>query len=240
MKNELLFNIWPYAAALVFSLGLAGRAGSVSVSGPAATGDLTGQRRLWHYSLLLMFLGHLVGLLFPHQVLAWDNVMLRLYPLEGLAFAAGLLTLAGCTGLLWRHLKSADEPATAQVADFVFLALLFVTISSGLLTAALYRWGSSWGVLTLTPYAISVLHGRPTTGLVTEMPFFVRLHVFSSVTLLAVLPFSRVASPLLFVLRTAVTLAAGACSAVIDFGRRIAQDLARKHNPSLWIWPEED
>ena len=240
MKNELLFNIWPYVAALLFPLGLAARTRSRSVPSAAATGNLVVQRHLWHYTLLLLFLGHLLGLIFPRQVLVWDNAMVRLYALEALGFAAGLLTLAGCAGVMWRHLESSDEPAATQVADSVFLALFFASIFSGLLTAALYRWGSSWGALTLTPYVISVLGGHPAARLVAEMPFLVQLHVFSSVTLLAVFPFSRAASLVVFVLRTGLTLGAGAFGVVIDFGRRAAQDLARRHDPSLWIWPEED
>ena len=181
-------------------------------------------------------LGHGGGLLFPQQILLWNTVPVRLYILEGLAFAAGIAALAGWAGVMWRHLGRAGGSAAREVADAAFLSLLFVALLSGLLTAILYRWGSSWGVLTLTPYVRSLASGNPAAALAADLPFFVRLHVFSSMAALAAIPFSRLAPLALVPLHRGLGLLLRPLSAM---GRTVEPAL-RKHNPLERLWPEED
>src|SRR5207249_6521301 len=144
----------------------------------AAAWELFGGGRLWRFSLTLLVAGHFAGLLFPKVVLWWNQSPFRLYLLEGFAFALGLLALLGWIKLLWKHLAQSTGSFLSEVADTVFLALLLVGLLSGSLTALIYRWGSSWGVATLTPYILTVLRGKPLLGFAAEMPFQVQLHVF--------------------------------------------------------------
>ena len=76
----------------------------------------------------------------------------------------------------------------------VFLSLIFIGIISGLLMAGLYRWGSSWGAITLTPYVTSLLRLKPATQFAEQMPFLIRIHLFSTFAALAVLPLTRLAA----------------------------------------------
>jgi nitrate reductase gamma subunit len=115
-----------------------------------------------------------------------------------------------------------------------------VTLLSGLLTAIRYRWGSSWGVSTLTPYGLSLLRGKPAVALVAGMPFLVQVHVFSGFVALAALPFTRVCPLLIVVIRRGFSLAAKPISAVTAWARRMLEMALRKHHPAAWIWPEED
>jgi nitrate reductase gamma subunit len=123
-----------------------------------------------------------------------------------------------------------------ELSDTVFLTLLFVGVFSGLLVAALYRWGSSWGAITLSPYIVSLVRGNPTAGFAVQMPFLVRLHVFSAFAVLAVLPLTRTASFLVFALHRSFVVVGRPISAVV----RAGEAWLRKHNPAPWLWPEED
>ncbi len=238
--NPGLFRVGPYVATIVFFGGLAVRY-ALAHRRDRAAGFAEGQKlfiggRLWRLGVLLLFVGHGAGLLFPQQILLWNTVPVRLYILEGLAFAAGIAALAGWAGVMWRHLGRAAGSAAGEVADAVFLSLLFVALLSGLLTAILYRWGSSWGVLTLTPYARSLASGNPAASLAADLPFLVRLHVFSSLAALAAIPFSRLAPLAMVPLHSALRLLGRPLSAV----RRTLDLSFRKHNPLELLWPEED
>ena len=68
------------------------------------------------------------------------------------------------------------------------------------------------------------------------MPFVVKLHLASAFTALALLPFSSVAPFLIALLHRWFGLLARPFNA----GGRVAEEWLRKHNPAVWIWPEED
>ena len=246
MKTGFIFQIWPYAALALFGAGLAiryafsPRKTTTRALELAEASDLFGGGRLLQISLVMLFVGHLAGLLFPHKILLWNSVPSRLYTLEGLAFALGLSALAGWSGLMWRHLGRSGGSIPRQVADAVFLSLLFAAILSGLLTAILYRWGSSWGVLILTPYGLSLLRGDAAVRLAAEMPFLVQLHVFSGFVALAILPLTRMAPILVAAMVRGLDVITKPASVAVAWARRMVEAGLRRHDPAVWIWPEED
>lgn len=236
MKTALLFQIWPYTAAAAFVAGIMMRC---SLARPATT-PLFARARLLQSSLLLLLLGHLAGLLLPQRILLWNSVPYRLYLLEAFGFAVGLLALGAWSLLMWRHLGSANGSLGMQVADTMFLSVLFVALLSGSLIAVLYRWASSWSVLTLTPYGMSLLSGRPVIALATDMPLLVRLHVFSSFAALALFPVSRLAVVLTIPFTRGSQFILMAVSGLVDLVRGRVNVAARRMNSAGWIWPEED
>src|SRR5581483_8127459 len=82
--------------------------------------------RLMTVSIVLLLAGHLLGLLFPRAVLAWNSSSGRLYLLEGVAFVIGLGALAAWGRATWRHLGRTDASFIVEIADSVFLAMVFV------------------------------------------------------------------------------------------------------------------
>jgi nitrate reductase gamma subunit len=246
MKTSFLFQLWPYASVALFLIGIsiryamARRRADRLALDVAESWDLFGRGRLLLFSLLMLLLGHLAGLIYPHKILLWNSAPSRLYALEGLAFVIGLSALGGWAVLMWRQLGRSGGPVLRQAGDAVFLSLLFVALLSGLLTAARYRWGSSWGVSTLTPYGLSLLRGKPAVALVAGMPFMVQVHVFSGFVALAALPFTRVSPLLIAIISRGFSLAAKPISAVTAWARRMLDMVLRRHHPATWIWPEED
>ena len=246
MQTAFLFQTWPYAAVVLFVAGMAAR--YLGMPGPTSAKrdwpldarDLFRRTALLQISLLLLLLGHLAGLLSPQRVLLWNSSPLRLYALEILGFGAGLSALGGWTLLTWRHVKQSDASIESQAADAFFLSLLFTTLFSGSLTAVLFRWGSSWGVITLTPYVVSLLRGRPAVDLVAGLPFLVRLHVFSAFATLAALPATRLGPVLIVGLRRGLRLTLSPVQVLTDSASKIAEVVARRLDPAIWIWPEED
>jgi len=150
-----------------------------------------------------------------------------------------VIMLVGLIQLMWQHVTrslATTQPRLPEIADYTLLSLLFLATLSGLVTAVLYRWGSSWAIGTVTPYLRSLARGEPATALVQQMPFLVRLHVFTWFALLAVVPFTRGAMVLVAAGdRIGMWLARpiGASGAV---GKRALARLS----PARWLWPEED
>jgi nitrate reductase gamma subunit len=242
MKSGLLFSAWPYIAVSLLVVGLLVRYLLERKQVPAVREEMSeawalfGGSRLWRWSVLLLAAGHAISWLRPQSVLAWNSAPGRLYLLEAVAFAAGLAALAGWTRVLWRHLGRANRSAITELSDTVFLGLLLVGILSGLLMAVLYRWGSSWGVIILTPYIASLTRLNPAAGMTAQMPFLVRRHVSSGFAALAVLPLTRLAAFFVFVLHSAF----GAVGRPVSAVGRAAESWVRRHNPAAWLWPEED
>jgi nitrate reductase gamma subunit len=192
--------------------------------------------RIWWFSVLTLLAGHLAGLLLPRAILSWNVRPGRLYILEGVALAAGLAALISGAALVWRHLGRPSGSVLTEAFDMVFLALALVVIVSGLLVAGVYRWGSSWGVITLTPYVGSLLRGEPVPELAAQMPFLVRLHILATFAALAVIPFTRLATfPLLALYKGQALL-----SQPVRTAENAINSWLSKHNPSAWFWPEED
>jgi len=246
MRNTFLFIVWPYLALAVFAGGLLVR--SMLEPKRTAAGEspwsqawtLIARSKIWCLSLLVLLLAHVVEMLFPSKILLWDSVPLRLYALEGFAFVAGLLGLAGYTVRVWRYLRRSGASVISETADAAFFALLFLGLLSGLLIAVLYRWGSSWGVVTLAPYVLSILRGEPAVEFVTRMPFLVRLHIFSAFAGLAVFPFTRMASLMILPLPhrldpvvKRLTIRVERCHSAVDAW-------LQTYNPTAWIFQDEE
>jgi nitrate reductase gamma subunit len=239
---NFLFSVWPYMSFSLLAVGMAvrylleqKRMDAVKTE-MAEAWSVFGGANVWRAGVALLLVVHAAILLLPQFVLAWDRYPVRLYLLEGIAFIAGLAALAGWAKLTWRQVSHGNRSVITELSDTVFLALLLVAIASGVLMAALYRWGSSWGALVLTPYVASILRGRPAPGLAMQMPFLVRLHVFSAFAMLVVLPLTRLAAFFVFALHSTLALMGRPVSAAIHAAER----WLRRHNPAPWLWPEED
>ena len=242
MTPTFAFAAYPYIALAVFCFGILLRfllvqrqITTVKAKLQEVWAVLDGSK-LWCIGTALLLLGHLIGTAFPRQILSWDKNTIRLYVLEGLLFAIGVVTLASCVGLIWRYLKVSDDSLAVEVATAAFLATTFVALLSGLLMSAFYRWGSFWGVVTLRPYAVSLLQGAPAPKFAMQMPFLVRLHIFSSFTLFALVPFTRLAS---FAVLALHWVTRRMSKSAAEFGDALGMWLQR-YAPTTWIWPEED
>lgn len=147
--------------------------------------------RPFHWGIIVLFFGHLIGFLFPRSVLAWNDVPVRLYILEVSAFAFGLLSLSGLVILIIRRFRvKRIRFVTTKMDVFVYLILL-VQIITGLYVAYFFRWGSSWFAMVLTPYLRSIFMLSPEINAVVALPLMVKIHIVSAYVLIGMIPFTR-------------------------------------------------
>jgi nitrate reductase gamma subunit len=242
VKNSSVFVLWPYVAFASLLAGTLLRTfkmwrhpSELAAQKSEAWAAFRGGK-LWRLSLLVLLTGHLPALLFPGAILRWNSVPARLYALEGFFFVAGCVAVISGSVVVWRQLGRSNSSLLTSAMDAVFLAFLMVGLVSGLAVAVRYRWGSSWGAMTMAPYVLSLLRGEPTIDFAVQMPFLARLHVLSSFAAIAVIPFTRLSTLLVGLIHGAATLAARPLAAA---GTAVGAWLT-KHNPGTLFWPEED
>lgn len=194
---QLLFGAFPYVAILLAAVVTPWRYFGNRFSYSSLSSQFLENRRLfwgsvpWHYGILFVLTGHLVGFLIPRAVLAWNGVPLRLYVLEGTALAFGLLALWGLILLVIRRAAAARIRAVTSAMDVVLLLVLLAQVAAGVGIAVFYRWGSSWYAGFAVPYLWSILRLSPDVALVAHLPFLVQFHVVGAFVVLALLPFTR-------------------------------------------------
>lgn len=241
MKLNPLFGAWPYVALGLLIVGILLRYFLVRQLS-AESMEMTTARKIfrgnvvWRASVILLVSWHFVMLAFPTAVLNWNSRPVRLYALESVLFITAAVALGALVALLRSHLQTNNKSLLPDLCDAAFLTVLFVGLSSGVAMAIFDRWASSWGALILSPYLSSFLHGRPSSDLVLQMPWLVRLHVFSAFATTALFPLSRLSIFVVAGLRRCVSWT-GYCIALPG---RALQPWLRKHNPAAWLWPEED
>jgi nitrate reductase gamma subunit len=245
LPSELLFQVFPYVALLLLVVGLgirhalARRRPEAIRPAADAAWQLFRGSFAWRAGLGITALLHLGFVLVPGSIRAWDGAPLRLYLLEATGLVFGVVALVGLVQVMVRHISTSlaeHHPRVFEVGDYVLLTVMCVAVVSGLASAVVYRWGSAWAIGTVTPYLRSLAAGEPATGLVEQMPFLVRLHVFSWFALIAVVPFTSFASIFIGWGDRLAVLAGHP----ITFAARAGQRVAAEISPAHWLWPEED
>lgn len=200
MSDSLTFLVTPYVC-LALLVGVSAwrvLSGRVHPNGAQEASNGTRPYAWGAVSLALglagLLLGHLIGLLAPERILAWNRVPWRLWLLEGAGLACASLALFGMLLMGVTRLRQGGPGRLIASAAWTVLA---VVLASGLAVALAHRWGSSWYAAVLVPYLRSLLTLDPRLGLVSTLPFAARLHAFSSFILLALVPAAGWLDPLL-------------------------------------------
>ncbi len=197
MIDFVLFAILPYVALAIARVGLVWRYRTNQFSYSTVSSQFLENRQLfwgsvpWHYGIILILLGHLLGILFPSSVMAFNGVPVRLYILEGTGLALGLLVLVGLILLLLRRGTNPRVRAVTSRMDLILLLLLLLSIVTGIGTAIFYRWGSAWYVQTATPYLRSLVTFSLKVEYMASLPLLVKIHAVNAFVILAVSPFTR-------------------------------------------------
>jgi nitrate reductase gamma subunit len=193
----LLFAVWPYLALSIAVVGGLYRYFRDRFSFSSLSSQLLESRQLfwgsvpWHYGIVALLLGHLIGWVLPGGVEAFIGAPVRLYLLEITALGLGLFALLGIVVLIVRRTTSARVRAVTTTMDLLLLILLLFQVAAGLYTALTVRWGSWWYVSNAVPYLNSLLILQPKIQFARTMPLVTQLHLINAFLLVAIFPFSR-------------------------------------------------
>ncbi len=198
--NTLLFGIYPYLAGAVFLIGSWLRYDQAQYTWRAGSSQMlnkTGMRmasNLFHVGILVIFFGHLVGLLTPHWMYA---PFMSAGTKQVLAILVGGIAGAACWyGALLLFRRRLTDPrvrATGSVADLLMIGILFLQVTLGLMTIIPtlgHLDGSNMLLLAEWAQSIVFFKGGAAEHLVGVGLIF-KLHIFLGLTIFLLFPFTR-------------------------------------------------
>ncbi len=199
--NTLLFGYYPYVAISVFFIGSLARYDRDQYTWRTGSSqflradELRLGSNLFHIGILLLFVGHFVGLLTPPAV--YHALGLSTSAKQILAVVAGGVfggvCLKGIIILIRRRLTDARIRATSSRMDIFILLLIGVQLALGLLTLpiSLYHYDGA-NMLLLSEWAQRIVTFRSgAADQISEIGIVFKLHLFLGQTLFLVFPFSR-------------------------------------------------
>ena len=198
--NGFLFGVYPYIALTVFFVGSIFRYDRDPYTWKAGSSQMLSSKgmrigsNLFHVGIILLFFGHLVGLLTPEPVY---HVFMSAGTKQLLAMIAGgvfgVICFIGMVILIHRRLTHPRIKATSKFSDVFILLLLFVQLVLGLLTipeSAKHLDGSS--MVALANWAQSIVIFQPGAAeYIADQALIFKLHIFLGLTMFLVFPFTR-------------------------------------------------
>ena len=199
--NHAVFGWYPYFCLTVFIVASWVRFDREQFTWRSGSSQLLRRRQLiwgsnlFHVGILLIFLGHFVGLLTPIRV--FDAIGISHTAKQWMAIivggVAGVACFIGLTLLVHRRLFDSRIRKTSSFGDIAILLLLYAQLILGLATIPVslnhldghemvkfMTWAQ--GILTLQPGVSS---------LVADAHWIFKLHLFLGMTIFLVFPFTR-------------------------------------------------
>ena len=199
--NHIVFGWYPYLCLIVFLVGSWLRFDREQYTWRTGSSQLLRRRQLmwgsnlFHIGILVIFLGHFVGLLTPirifdalgisHTFKQWMAIVL--------GGVAGIMCFVGITLLVHRRLFDSRIRRTSSFGDIAVLLLLYAQLILGLATIPVslghldghemvkfMTWAQ--GILTLQPGV---------SALVADANPIFKLHLVLGMTIFLVFPFTR-------------------------------------------------
>ncbi|WP_394378571.1 respiratory nitrate reductase subunit gamma [Saccharopolyspora spinosa] len=150
---------------------------------------------LFHFGLLVVIVGHVVGLLVPESWTSALGVSELLYHVVavGLGALAGICTLVGVALLIYRRRRNGPVFSATTVNDKAMYLVLVGAIVLGLLTTVLAN-GITEGYdyrATVSPWFRSIFVLQPDVALMVDVPWSFKAHILVGLLLFALFPFTR-------------------------------------------------
>lgn len=199
--NQILFGIYPYIALTVLIVGSVIRFDREQYTWRSGSSQLLRRKQLvagsvmFHVGILIIFVGHFVGLLTPIWV--FDALGIPHGAKQILAMAvggvAGLLCLAGGLLLLHRRLFDSRIRKTSSFSDIAILVLLMLQLLLGLATIAVSAQHlDGHEMVRFMTWAQGVFTFQPgIADFVADANPIFKAHLVLGMTILLVFPFTR-------------------------------------------------
>ena len=199
--NTFLFGYFPYLCLAVFFLGSLLRFDREPYTWRAGSSQLLRRKQLrwgsnlFHLGVLVIFFGHLFGLLVPiaiYDALGIGHTFKQVMAMT-VGGIAGVAALVGASLLLHRRLADPRIRRNSALSDHVVLILLYVQLVLGMLTipiSANHLDGSM--MVTFMTWAQGIWTFQPgVAALVAEAHWIFKLHLSLGLLVFLVFPFTR-------------------------------------------------
>lgn len=202
--NPLHFALWvalPYICGTVFIVGHLWRYRYDKFGWTTRSSQVYENRMLrwgspmFHIGILMVFVGHVVGLMIPREWLYAVGVTEEMYHIGavGLGSFAALLTLAGLTILIYRRRRVGPVFLATTRMDKVMYVFLAGALGFGTIATLVHQiLGDGFSYReSISPWFRQLLILQPDPELMANVPLLFKLHVISALLLFALWPFTR-------------------------------------------------
>lgn len=210
---EVCYQFFPYMAGAAFIFGVIYHLATDQRSVQAFSTQFLSNdsllkygSNLFHVGIIMVFFGHIFGLLAPEWSYDWlitNEQKRELAILMG--SAAGLITLAGVVMMALRRATNPAVKANSHFGDWFFLALVILQVTTGLLGTSETIRHDLEHYMNLDRWAqgLVILKGNAWTFL-TDATVVHKIHIFLGFCMLVVFPFTKfmhmVALPVRYIL----------------------------------------
>ncbi|MFE5887837.1 respiratory nitrate reductase subunit gamma [Streptomyces sp. NPDC002285] len=148
----------------------------------------------FHYGILFVLVGHLVGLFVPES---WTDALgvsehtYHLFSLYG-GTAAGVLTVAGIVLLIYRRRTKAPVFRATTANDKIMYVVLAAAIVMGMVAKLSHSSGDGYNYReSIAPWARSLFTLQPDLDRMAGVPVLYEVHAVIGMVLIALVPYTR-------------------------------------------------
>lgn len=198
--QHLIYGYYPYLAGTVFLVGSLMRYDHGQFTWKTGSSQMLSSKNmrlasnLFHIGIIVIFFGHLFGMLTPHWVyapfLSAGTKQVLAIVIGGIA---GVLCLAGGAMLLYRRLTNPRVKASSSMMDTAILGLIVLQAGLGVISV-FFSLGHLDGamMLTLAGWAQSIVFfSGGAADYMAEVSWIYKVHVFLGLTIILLFPFTR-------------------------------------------------
>ncbi|TNE61376.1 MAG: respiratory nitrate reductase subunit gamma [Sphingomonadales bacterium] len=199
--NNLFFGVYPYIALVVLAIGSIIRFDREPYSWRAGSSQLLRRKQLiwgsvlFHVGILVIFFGHLIGLLTPIAI--FDAMGISHGAKQVLAMVAGgiagVIAFIGATLLIHRRFFDPRVRAASSFSDNMIILILWVQLALGLATIPLSASHLDGGeMVKFMTWAQGIFTFRAdAASYVSDSHIIFKIHLFLGLTILLLFPFTR-------------------------------------------------
>lgn len=199
--NTLVFGYYPYIALAVLVVGSVIRYDREPYTWRSGSSQLFRRKQLmwgsvlFHLGVLIVFFGHLVGLLTPIEIFDAMGISHGFKQIMAIVIGgiAGLMALVGATLLMHRRLFDARVRSTSTFSDNAVILILWLQLALGLATIPLSLGHLDGGeMVKFMTWAQGIFTFDPGAAahVANVHPVF-KLHLFLGLTIFLLFPFTR-------------------------------------------------
>lgn len=199
--NTFVFGIYPYICLTVLAVGSIIRYDREPYGWRSGSSQLLRRKQLvmgsvlFHVGVLIVFFGHLVGLLTPIWVFDWMGIGHSFKQIMAMVVGgvAGVFALIGGLILMHRRLFDARIRTTSSFGDIAVIVLLNIQLVLGLATI-LVSMGHLDGeeMVRFMTWAQGIFTFQPgVADLVADAHWIFKAHLFLGLTIFLIFPFTR-------------------------------------------------
>ncbi len=199
--NQFLWVIFPYLMIATTIVGHIYRYSTDQMNWTSRSTEFLEKKSLrwgsllFHYGIIFVFFGHVLGLLVPKTFVANIGINYHLYHDIAIYFGgvAGTATVIGIFLLLFRRFGNRRVSATSSFGDKFIIVLLVLIVGFGIYNTLYYNLaiGGFDYRSAISPWFRSLFIFSPNAQLMVNIPLTYKIHIILAFMTFGLWPFTR-------------------------------------------------